>query len=101
VLGVEDLGAFVDLQREADMLALDQRRHMGLQCGQHGVAGLLPDGVAAALGHAHVQVHETVVAAAAGGSAGSAAVGHRPVRRRVGQHARAAGRVDLGAGFVA
>jgi hypothetical protein len=100
VLGVEDFGALVDLQRHAHWPAGQQGGKVRLGHGFQPAAHVGMHRGAAAPGHAQVQVDEAVVAAQAGRLAGGTAIGHCEVRRRVGQHADAAGRKHRLAGLV-
>ena len=100
VAGVEDLGAFVDLQRDADRARGPQRREVGLGDGIELLARLLVHGGAAAAAPAQVEVDEAVVGGQTRFPAGRPAIGDGEVRRRVSPHPRAAGRKDRLAGFV-
>ena len=80
-----------DLQRYADRAAFEHRREVRAGGGNQLLASLLLRGRAAAAAHTQVQVDKGVV---------SATIGHRMVRRRVGQHPCATGGKHLLAGFI-
>ena len=100
VPGVEGLGAFIDLQRDADRAPGQQRRKVGPRHGVELLAGLKVHSSAAATVPAQVEVDEVGGGGKTRCPAVRPAIGDRKVRRRQSQQPRAAGRNGRLAHFV-